>query len=78
METYTVAEACQRLKISRPTFYNEVRRGRLQTFCIGARRFVSERALASYISEQEKCAMPPQYPQSRVAAASRKKVLRKK
>jgi excisionase family DNA binding protein len=36
---YTIAEACQALRMSRTTFYAEVRRGRIRTVPIAGGRF---------------------------------------
>ena len=51
----TVKETCKALgDITPPTFYKEIAAGRLKTFKIGNRRFVSPDALRSYVSAREK------------------------
>lgn len=54
----SVLEVCQRLGISRPTFYAELRRDRIQTFTIGRKRLISESALERYIAQREKATKP--------------------
>ncbi len=68
---FTVAEACEKLKISRPTFYKELHSGLLQTFKIGSRRFVTDRALANYLDKLEKHAAPPRWPAARAAVSAK-------
>jgi excisionase family DNA binding protein len=55
---YTVEEAAELLRFSRDLAYKEIGRGRLQTYTVGARRFVSHRAVLKYLAEREKEATP--------------------
>jgi excisionase family DNA binding protein len=47
----TVAQVCQRLQISRPTFYGLLRSGRLKSLTIGRARRVPLSALEAFIAE---------------------------
>jgi len=48
----TVAEACDRLRISRPTFYGLVRTGRLRTITIGRARRVPLSAIDQFVDAE--------------------------
>lgn len=48
----TVAETCERLHISRPTFYGLVHSGALQTITIGRARRVPLSAIAQFVDAQ--------------------------
>jgi len=50
--TITIADAAKALNISRPTIYKEIQKGRLKTFTIGRRRFVTPAALNDYIADR--------------------------
>lgn len=49
----SVRSFCERYGISAPTFYNEVRLGRLRTFKVGRRRLVSAQAEHDWIAQRE-------------------------
>jgi len=51
--TYTIPEAIERLRVSRNTLYDEIAAGRLRTYRIGRRRYVSAEALQDYIRGRE-------------------------
>jgi excisionase family DNA binding protein len=51
LRLYSVEDVCERLTISRPTFYALVRSGTLRTVSIGTRRLVRARDLASFLDE---------------------------
>ena len=51
--TYPVREAFDALRVSPPTGYRLIASGELQTYMIGARRYVSGAELARFISERE-------------------------
>lgn len=57
--TYTVDEAAHLLGFRRDLAYKEIRAGRLKTYCVGARRFVSHRALLAYVADREREAPHP-------------------
>jgi len=48
-----IKRVAKRLNVSVQTVYNEINAGRLITFRIGKRRFVSEDALHKYIRDRE-------------------------
>ena len=48
-----IKTTAKRLHVSIQTVYNEINAGRLKTFRIGKRRFVSEEALIKYIKDRE-------------------------
>ena len=56
--TYSIEEAMKELNISRQIIYNEVNSGRLKTYTIGRRRFISRDAIAAFIRDREKEATP--------------------
>jgi excisionase family DNA binding protein len=56
--TYTVEEAAQLLGFKRDLAYREIGAGRLKTYVVGARRFVSHRALLAYVADRERDATP--------------------
>lgn len=56
--TYTVEEAARLLGFKRDLAYREIGAGRLKTYCVGARRFVSHRALLAYVADREREASP--------------------
>lgn len=47
----TVAETCDRLRISRPTFYALVRTGRLRSITIGRARRVPISAIEQFVTD---------------------------
>jgi len=49
-----IREGFTRLGISHPTGYAEIHAGRLRTFKIGRRRYVTEEALDEYVAERER------------------------
>ena len=51
--TYTVEEAARALRISRGYLYRDITAGRLRTYQIGRRRYVSAEALQEYIRQRE-------------------------
>jgi len=52
--SYTISQVEDALHCSHQTVYNEINSGRLKTFKIGRRRFVSDDALREYIKDREK------------------------
>jgi excisionase family DNA binding protein len=54
----TVAQVCERLQISRPTFYGLLRSGRLKSLTIGRARRVPLAALEAFIEEATRAASP--------------------
>lgn len=54
----TVAEACQRLRISRWLFYQLVNQRRLSTITIERRRFVTTADLNAFIAHQREAYQP--------------------
>jgi excisionase family DNA binding protein len=61
----TIDEACERLSISRPTFYELVHAGKLRSIKIGAARRVPASALEEFVSEELR--IQGQQPDSRTA-----------
>lgn len=51
--TYSIEEACRLLKLSKPTLYDEINRGRLRTYTVGRRRLVSATAARAWIEARE-------------------------
>ena len=56
--TYTVGEAANLLGFGRDLAYKEIAAGRLKTYCVGARRYVSHRALLGFMADREKDSTP--------------------
>jgi excisionase family DNA binding protein len=54
----TVAQVCERLQISRPTFYGLLRSGRLKSLTIGRARRVPLAALEAFIEEATRAGSP--------------------
>ncbi|MFP5504873.1 MAG: helix-turn-helix domain-containing protein [Gammaproteobacteria bacterium] len=50
---YTIDDATQVLGLSRPTLYREIAAGRLRTYHVGRRRYVSADAVREYIAARE-------------------------
>jgi len=55
--SYSIIQLMEILHVSRQTVYDEINSGRLKTFKIGRRRFVSDDALRKYIEDREKAAV---------------------
>jgi len=51
--SYSIIQLIEVLHVSRQTVYDEINSGRLKTFKIGRRRFVSDDALREYIKDRE-------------------------
>jgi len=51
--SYSIIQLMEVLHVSRQTIYDEINSGRLKTFKIGRRRFVSDDALRKYIKDRE-------------------------
>lgn len=51
--SYTMAEAMEALRIGRTRIYQDVAAGRLRTYCVGRRRYVSADAIRDYIRDRE-------------------------
>ena len=49
----SITDALSVLKVSRKTLYDEINAGRLRTYKVGRRRFVSADALTEWISTRE-------------------------
>lgn len=52
-QTYTISEAISALRTSRSTLYAEIAAGRLKSYTIGTRRYISREALQEYIRARE-------------------------
>lgn len=52
-KTYSIEQACKVLNFSRQTIYEEINSGRLKTYKVGTRRFVSVGAIDTYIKDRE-------------------------
>jgi excisionase family DNA binding protein len=50
----SIKDVCKALNVTHPTVYKEIQAGRLQSFTIGRRRFVSPDALTNYVRAREK------------------------
>lgn len=57
---YTVDDAVHVLGLSRPTIYREISAGRLRTYHVGRRRYVSAEAIREYIAAREAEANNPE------------------
>jgi len=55
--SYSINQLMEVLHVSRQTVYDEINSGRLKTFRIGRRRFVSDDALRKYIKDRERAAV---------------------
>ena len=55
----SVPEVSRSLGVSIPQLYKEINAGKLLTFTIGKRRFVSHQALERYIEAREAQSVPP-------------------
>lgn len=51
--TYTIPEAIEALRTSRNTLYQEIAAGRLRTYAVGRRRYISAEAIREYIAARE-------------------------
>lgn len=56
---YTIDDATHVLGLSRPTIYREIAAGRLRTYHVGRRRYVSAEAVNEYIAAREAEATAP-------------------
>lgn len=56
--TYSIPEVCIELNLCRQSVYHEINAGRLSTYRVGTRRFVSRRALEAYVADREAEAAP--------------------
>jgi len=50
----TIKEAASALKFSTPKLYEEINSGRIESYRVGRRRYISERALSKYIEDRER------------------------
>lgn len=50
---YSIREVEQALHLSHQTVYNEINAGRLKTYRVGRRRFISHDALHQYVWDRE-------------------------
>lgn len=50
----TIRDVCQALRVAHPTVYKQIRAGRLRSYKIGRRRFVTRKALDDYIAQSER------------------------
>lgn len=62
---FSLQDAAVRLGVSRTTMYEEINRGRLLSFKVGAKRMVSSHALDQYIRDREAATGPRELPPSR-------------
>lgn len=53
-QTLTVAEVARALGITHPTVYSQIHAGRLRSFKIGRRRFITRQALNEFIALMER------------------------
>ncbi len=51
--SYTISGAVEVMGLSRPTIYREIAAGRLRTFHVGRRHYVSDDAIREYILARE-------------------------
>ncbi len=51
--TFSIRETEAELKLSHQSVYNELNSGRLKSYRVGRRRFVSRQAIESYIRDRE-------------------------
>lgn len=56
--SYSIEDATELLNISRVMIYREINAGRIKTFNVGRRRFISHRAMEEYIADREKESNP--------------------
>jgi excisionase family DNA binding protein len=47
------AETCEKLRISRSTYFALIKSGQLKSVTIGRRRFVTDRAIAEFVEALE-------------------------
>lgn len=52
-QAFTIDAATEVMGLSRPTIYREIQAGRLRTFHVGRRRYVSADAIREYIAARE-------------------------
>ncbi len=50
---YTMVEFMERFRVGRTTFYREIKAGRLRSYTLGRRRFVSYGAASEWLSALE-------------------------
>lgn len=58
-QTYTVPQFIDAFKVGRTTTYEEISSGRLATYKVGRRRYISTRAAAEWQRKLEADANPP-------------------
>ena len=51
--TNSIQEAAKILGLSRQSVYNELNAGRLKSYKVGKRRFISSQALSQYVRDRE-------------------------
>jgi excisionase family DNA binding protein len=51
--SYSITQAMEALGLSRQTLYNEINAGRLRTYSVGSRRFISHEAITTWIRNRE-------------------------
>jgi len=51
--TNSIQEAAEILGLSRQSVYNELNSGRLKSYKVGKRRFISSEALVRYVNDRE-------------------------
>jgi len=50
---HTIDDALDALRVSRATLYREIQAGRVRTYKIGTRRYISDKALREYVADRE-------------------------
>lgn len=51
--TYTIPEAAIALRLSRAYLYRDIAAGRIRSYCVGRRRYISAEAIREYIEQRE-------------------------
>ncbi len=51
--SHTIDDALDALRVSRATLYREIQAGRIRTYKIGTRRYISDVALRDYVADRE-------------------------
>ena len=50
---HSIPKVCELLDLSHPSIYSEINSGRLRSFKVGRRRFVSQEAINAWIRDRE-------------------------
>lgn len=60
----SMSEAQRRIGTARPTMYNFIRSGELETFVVGRRRFTTDRAISNFIARRIEASRGLEWPDS--------------